>query len=110
MARGRRLRRAALVGASGLALAVAASGCQSTSSSCVGERCDANLQGSGAEVELDSLDVEITLLEAGQGTALLDVDGTEVRCKQGEIVEAPDVSIQCGEVGEDAVGLRAAGS
>jgi hypothetical protein len=98
------LRKAALLAASGLVIVV--SGCQTTSSSCVNERCTAKLQGSGAEVELESLDVDVTLEEADEGVASLDLDGTEVECRQGGTVETPAASITCGKIGDDEVSLR----
>lgn len=98
------------LGVCAVALLIAGCGTTSTSSRCENAECDVTLNGQGADVELDTLGVTVTLQETGEDSASLLVSGSEeeeaVEVRENTSEEVLDLSITLESLGEGEVELQ----
>ncbi len=92
-----------------MALYVLLVGCTTTSYQCSNSTCEVTLQGEGATTDLGVEGRPITLVSVTAGVAVLEVGGQRGFCLAGETVELSGASVECTEVGDDAVHLTITG-
>lgn len=80
-------------------------GCSSENVSCTTSSCTATLSGDGAKAEI--FGATVTFGGIQDGRASLSVGGASVSCAEGESVTAGPLQIECSNITDDALEIKA---
>ncbi|MGI8793037.1 MAG: hypothetical protein ACR2H3_07665 [Acidimicrobiales bacterium] len=92
-----------------MAVCILLAGCTTASYQCSNSTCEVTLSGEGATTDLGVEGRPITLVSVTVGVAVLDFGGDRGSCSVGDTVELSGASVECTEVGDNAVQLTITG-